>query len=261
MLDNQVKLPAKTILKRLLAIALLYKKSIFLIVPLMILFSLVNAIPAIYIKNIIDALQTGKKYPIYYFLLVGAAIIGIAFIKSFLSYWQDKLLGNLGADITTRMRRIVYQKILYLPISFFNEVKTGHIFSRISGDLGQLQVFFVTVLRSYLLQIPQIIVLVGLMIYRSWILSSIIIIILPSLFFIIKKFTQKVQLLVEKDRVLSDKLFNLILETLKGIRIVKLFTTEKTEFSKFNKNNNDLLSITKKKHPCFSSCCSSNRSA
>lgn len=246
MLNNQRKMPTKEVVKRLFSIAFIYKRSIFLSIPLMIVFSLINAIPAVYIKNIIDALQSGQKYPLSRFVLIGGAIVGIILVKSIIGYLQDKILGYLGAKITTSMRGIVYQKILYLPLSFFNEVKTGDIFNRISGDLGQLQTFILTILRSYILQIPQIIVLVSLMLYRSWILGLTVLIILPLLVYAIKKFSLKIKSIVETDRKQSDRLFSHILESIRGIRVVKSFTTENLEYQKFNTRNQDLLKTAKK---------------
>ena len=67
----------KEIIKRLLATAKPYKASILVAIAMMIFFALINAAPAIYIKNIIDSIEGGTTIPNYKFFLLGAAIIGL----------------------------------------------------------------------------------------------------------------------------------------------------------------------------------------
>ena len=244
--DQRKIMNNKQILGRLFILAIPYYKLIILAVILMIIFAVVNAVPALYIKNIIDALESGKQYQISRFVFISLAIIMIYTIKAIIGFWQQRLLGNIGVKITADMRYIVYKKIIYLPLSFFDETKTAHIYNRIAGDLNQIQNFVLTVLRSYLLQIPQIIVLIGIMFYRSWILSLLIFIIFPFIGFIVKFFNTKLKRVIEKEKIQNDSLSSIILEVLRAIKIVKSFSTEKLELKKFNKTNQSLLVTAKK---------------
>ena len=135
------KISNKEIIKRLLATAKPYKASILVAIVMMILFALINAAPAIYIKNIIDSIEGGTKIPNYKFFLLGAAIIALYSFKGALGFGQEILLGTLGAKITATMRGTLYKKILYLPASYFDSQKTGGLLVRILNDIGQFQNF------------------------------------------------------------------------------------------------------------------------
>ena len=83
------KISNKEIIKRLLATAKPYKASILVAIVMMIFFALINAAPAIYIKNIIDSIEGGTKIPNYKFFLLGAAIIALYSFKGALGFGQE----------------------------------------------------------------------------------------------------------------------------------------------------------------------------
>ncbi len=242
----QKKISNKEIIKRLLATAKPYKASILVAIVMMILFALINAAPAIYIKNIIDSIEGGTKIPNYKFFLLGAAIIALYSLKGALGYGQEVLLGTLGAKITATMRGTLYKKILYLPASYFDSQKTGGLLVRILADIGQFQNFILTILKSCLLLIPQILVLIGVMVYRSWQLSLLILIIFPLITLFVRKFNLKSALVGKESQKQTDVILNTILEALRGIRIVKAFTAEKKEWKKFSKDNQRMFELAKR---------------
>ena len=242
----QKKISNKEIIKRLLATAKPYKASILVAIVMMIFFALINAAPAIYVKNIIDSIEGGTKIPNYKFFLLGAAIIALYSLKGALGYGQEVLLGTLGAKITTTMRGTLYKKILYLPASYFDSQKTGGLLVRILADIGQFQNFILTILKSCLLLIPQILVLIGVMVYRSWQLSLLILIIFPLITLFVRKFNLKSALVGKESQKQTDVILNTILEALRGIRIVKAFTAEKKEWKKFSKDNQRMFELAKR---------------
>ena len=240
------KISNKEIIKRLLATAKPYKASILVAIVMMILFALINAAPAIYVKNIIDSIEGGTKIPNYKFFLLGAAIIALYSFKGALGFGQEILLGTLGAKITATMRGTLYKKILYLPASYFDSQKTGGLLVRILNDIGQFQNFILTILKSCLSLIPQILVLIGVMIYRSWQLSFMILIIFPLITIFVRKFNLKSALVGKDAQKQTDVILNTILEALRGIRIVKAFTAEKKEWKKFSRDNQRMFKLAKR---------------
>ena len=240
------KISNKEIIKRLLATATPYKASILVAIVMMILFALINAAPAIYVKNIIDSIEGGTKIPNYKFFLLGAAIIALYSFKGALGFGQEILLGTLGAKITATMRGTLYKKILYLPASYFDSQKTGGLLVRILNDIGQFQNFILTILKSCLSLIPQILVLIGVMIYRSWQLSFMILIIFPLITIFVRKFNLKSALVGRDAQKQTDVILNTILEALRGIRIVKAFTAEKKEWKKFSRDNQRMFKLAKR---------------
>ncbi len=240
------ELSDKETIKRLLATAKPYKASILVAVVMMILFALINAAPAIFVKNIIDSIEGGTKIPNYKFFLLGAAIIGLYSLKGALGFGQEVLLGTLGAKITATMRGTLYKKILYLPASYFDREKTGGLLVRILSDIGQFQTFILTILKSCLLLVPQILVLIGVMIYRSWVLSLMILIIFPLITIFVRKVSIKSALVGKASQKQTDVILNTILEALRSIRVVKAFTAEKKEWKKFGRDNQRMFELNKK---------------
>jgi len=78
--------------------------------------------------------------------LIFLAVIYIA--NSFFSYFQVRVMGQVGQNILFRIRNAVFQKLQTLPLQFFNQNKSGDLISRINNDTDKMnQAFSETLLR------------------------------------------------------------------------------------------------------------------
>ena len=84
------------------------------------------------------------------------------------------------------------------------------------------------------------------MIYRSWQLSFMILIIFPLITIFVRKFNLKSALVGRDAQKQTDVILNTILEALRGIRIVKAFTAEKKEWKKFSRDNQRMFKLAKR---------------
>ncbi len=58
------------------------------------------------------------------------------------SYFQTRLMGEIGQRLLFRMRNGIFNKMQTLPIAFFNANKTGELISRLNNDTEKLNAFF-----------------------------------------------------------------------------------------------------------------------
>jgi ATP-binding cassette subfamily B protein len=72
---------------------------------------------------------------------LGRAVLGLLILfigASVASYFQILLMGWAGQNILSRLRQKIFSKIQSLPLTFFNENKTGDLISRINNDTDKL---------------------------------------------------------------------------------------------------------------------------
>lgn len=69
-------------------------------------------------------------------LLVLFAITAVA------TYFQTRLMGNVGQRLLFTLRNEIFTKLQSLPLAFFNQNKTGDLISRINNDTDKLNQFF-----------------------------------------------------------------------------------------------------------------------
>lgn len=228
-------------ISRILKLVLNHKVQLFAGIFFMFMFALLNVAPAWFIKNIVDTLGSGKVWPLERFLLVGVAIIIFYMLKGIAFFGQSFLMGSLGQKIIKKLRDNLFQKVIFMPLVFFNKKTTGDLISRFTIDATTLNEAIKTGIVSPLRDIPQILILLGILGYRSWKLSLTLLVLLPFASWAISKFGKQNKKVTAKRLNKFGDLSNLLNETITGIRVVKAFNMERYECARFEKENHSLF--------------------
>lgn len=90
-------------------------------------------------------IPVGDKDNLLKSLIILAAIYAAGSIAS---YFQIRVMGQVGQKILFNIRNAVFQKLQSLPLQFFNQNKSGDLISRINNDTDKMnQAFSETLLR------------------------------------------------------------------------------------------------------------------
>ena len=82
--------------------------------------------------------QSGQYHMVLVFAGILLAIYVVAF---FTSYFQTRLMGEIGQRILFNTRNALFHKLQELPVAFFNQNKAGDLISRINNDTDKLNLF------------------------------------------------------------------------------------------------------------------------
>lgn len=173
-------------------------------------------------------------------------IVIFILLKNLFLYLSIYVLTPIRNHIVNDMRTSMFQKILALPIGYFNDQKKGDIMSRLTNDLSDMETSSVNLLESLCREPVTIILFLAAMVFLSPQLTLFLIILLPVAGFIIGRIGRSLK---RQSTMLQEKLAEIlstIEETLGGIRVVKAFNAEKDQFKKFDDQNNELLLIKNK---------------
>jgi len=92
------------------------------------------------IGKTIDLYITTKQY---HGVLINSFWLLLMYFGTLIAtYFQTKNMGTVGQNLLYNLRNSIFQKIQNLPISFFNQNKTGDLISRINNDTDNLNQFF-----------------------------------------------------------------------------------------------------------------------
>jgi len=226
--------------KRLIQLVLQQKLSLVFGILFMLLYALFTVAPAKYMKDIVDALGSGDVPSQNKFFLVGAGIILLFFLKGVAFFGQNYIMNTLGQRLIKDLRTKLFEKVLYLPAAFHNRHNTGDLISRFTTDLTVLSEGIKVGITGPLRDLPQILILLGIMGYRSWHLFVLTLILLPIAGFLIQTFGQQNKEVSDKRQGKFGEITNLINETISGIRVVQAFGMEKYEIRRFRRENRRL---------------------
>lgn len=160
-------------------------------------------------------------------------------VSSVLSYILSRLMIKLSQSIVYKMRKDLFDKLLDLPVGFFDRTHTGDIISRISYDIDTVNAS----LSNDLLQIcTSVITVVGSffgMLFISPKLLLVFAVTIPVTIVFTKLRTAKVRPLF---RIRSRKLGELngfSEEMVSGLKTIKAYRREKAMIKRFDRVNSD----------------------
>lgn len=159
-------------------------------------------------------------------LLLGVAFGVLVLIKTSCYFASSAVMIPLRTGIVRDIRVMVYNKILSLPMGFFNKQKKGDIIARMSGDVTEIEVSIVSSLDMLIKNPILIVCYFAALIYLSWELTLFTVTVVPVMAWGMSAIGKKLkrQSLVAQGKW-SDTMAQLD-ETLGGLRIIKAFIAE-----------------------------------
>jgi ATP-binding cassette subfamily B protein len=159
-------------------------------------------------------------------------------LSAILSYILSIVLTVFSQKITKKIRGDVYNKLLSLPVGYFDKLQAGDIISRLSYDIDTIN----TSLTADLLQIfTSIITITGafvMMLSISWEMLLVFLITLPISIYVTMKRTRQVKPLFRKRSAELGALNGYTEEILSGAKTIKAYGKEE-EFSRRYALRND----------------------
>jgi ATP-binding cassette subfamily B protein len=197
-----------------------------------IIFSVLGLSMSIYVGRLIDQVIPGGNMNLLN--LMGIAMVLIILLRLLLGLFQSLFILKTGQRIDASLILGYYQHLLKLPQSFFDNMRTGEIISRIS-DAVKIRVFINDVSINLILNVFILIVSFVLMFTFFWKLAVIMLVVVPfyfCIYYISNHLNKKVQRKVmERAADLEAQL----VESLNSVGTIKRFSLE--EYSNFRTEN------------------------
>ena len=166
-------------------------------------------------------------------IYVISLVIILFLLKNLFNYLALFFITYLRNGVLKDLRNALYDKVINLPVAFFTEKRKGDLMSRISSDVLEVQMSFLSILELLIREPLTIIFTLIAMFTISSKLSFFVIIFIPiSGFFIslIGKKLRKDSDLVQKEQ---GYFLSIIDETINGQKIIKTFGAGNTFINKF----------------------------
>jgi ABC-type multidrug transport system fused ATPase/permease subunit len=192
--------------------------------------------------ELLDVAKGESKYfsSIYEVSLALMAILFLQGVFGFIRVYTFSIVSEKGmADL----RKNVYRKFIWLPMTFFDSRRVGELMSRITSDVGTLQETFSFTLAELLRQILTLVLGTVVLFYFAPTLTGFMLLTFPVLVIIALIFGKYIRKLSRKTQ---DKLAEtnvVVEESLQSISIVKSFTNEFFEIKRYSKALDEVVGI------------------
>jgi ATP-binding cassette subfamily B multidrug efflux pump len=228
-------------MKRILKYVFKYK--VLIIVPaIAMLFSIILDMFNPYLTKImIDKVIVNKELSILKYVLIGLVVITVS--RSILGYVKEYIFDVVSAKIALDIKNDLFNHIQSLSFSYFDNINTGELMSRIGEDVDNVWRTVSFGLRLFVENSIYFVMATSILFFLSVKLTLICLIAMPPIAYFALKLEKKMGESYEK---LSDQgvlLNTAAQENIAGVRLVKAFAREKHEILKFlelNKQNYEL---------------------
>ncbi len=154
------------------------------------------------------------------------AIIVNIFLKNLFLYLSFYFLAPIRNGVTRKYSRLLYEKILQLPIGYFTEQRKGDILSRSSNDITELENSVIGALEGLIKEPLNIIGILIFLFIISAKLTLFVFILLPLAGLIVGRIGRSLKKHTNKAQVKWGEILSQMEETLTGLRIIKAFNAE-----------------------------------
>lgn len=162
-----------------------------------------------------------------------AIVILLFLLKNLFNYLAIIFINFLRNGVLKDLRNTMYKKIITLPTSYFSEKRKGDLMARISGDLGEFQNSYLSILELIVREPLTILFTIIVMFGISFKLTIFVFIFIPFSGIIISKIGKSLKKHSTKLQEEQGFFLSIIEETLSGLKIIKAFNAQSHFVSRF----------------------------
>lgn len=167
---------------------------------------------------------------------IALALFALFFFQSVFSFVRVVLFNNVTENALRDMRNDAFEKLVYMPMDFFNRQKVGELTSRVASDITQIQEVLRTTIAEFFRQIIIVFGGIAFLFFISWKLSLIMLATVPVMAIIAVFFGRYIRKLSKEAQDYIATSNSVLEEALTGIANVKAFTNELFLLSKYKKS-------------------------
>jgi subfamily B ATP-binding cassette protein MsbA len=168
----------------------------------------------------------------YISLMIGVLMLEVIFMLTFIYFTNW-----LGQSVIRDIRVKLFKLMLSFKLKYYDTSAVGRLTTRAVNDIETISSIFSQGLFMIIADLLKMIVILGVMLYKSWQLTLIVMSILPIILYATRVFQRAMKVAFEEVRTQISNLNSFVQERITGMKIVQIFTREKTEYKDFKKIN------------------------
>ena len=229
------------LVKRLATLFFHYKRSIFMV---LIAFALIASLGVVtpYISNemLYDDVLSQDGSTAMDVLYIVLLIVGVRIASLLVNLLSGAISSTVAANVTYDLKKMIFNTISGLSMGFFTNRQTGGLMTQVNSDSLTLYWFFCDGFPYLVLNVVQLVVIMGVMLSQNLVLALYTFVTIPLFFVGFKLIFNVFDKLHAKSYSKRRSFNSLVSDVLNGMRVVKSFSREDEELSRFGKRNRDL---------------------
>lgn len=182
--------------------------------------------------------SVGKDQALIY---VCIALVSVFLLKNLFRYLALAFMAPVRNGIVKDLRQMLHEKFLDLPLDFYAEERKGDLISRATADVLEVEWSILNVIEAIFKAPIIMIACIAFMIYVSPSLTGFVLILITFSAIVVGGLSKTLRKSSNKIQSTIGALTSTLEESINGIRIIKAYSAEKFQITKFNKLNTEFF--------------------
>ncbi len=238
---------SRKLLSRVAQYAKPYKGAIAVMLLGILLTSLLDLLPPLLLRELINrALPQGDRPGNLQLLTwIGLGMVALPLVSGLIGVGQRKMSAWVGESLIYDLRRALYDHMQQMGLRFFTNTKSGELVSRLNNDVVGAQRAVTSTLVGIITNVVLLTITLAIMLYLQWQLTLLSVIILPLFILPSRRVGGVLRRLTREQMEHNGKMNALMGETLNvsGALLVKLFGRLADEVERFSHHASNVRDV------------------
>jgi subfamily B ATP-binding cassette protein MsbA len=224
---------------RLLRFVRPYAPRVALALGAMLLFGLASALPFPLLKPMLDEIFV--RGDLSSLVRIPLLLVGVFLVKGFANFWATYLMRQVGQNVVADLRRVLFERMLALPMGFFHRNSSGDLLARVLFDTTQVETALSRQVAEILKEALSLVFLTVILFVLSWRYALVSLVVVPLVLGPLARLRSRIRNASRVGQQQIGGLSTTLQEALGGILAVKSFQMEEYERGKFAQANGGYL--------------------
>jgi len=216
-----------------------YKKQFFFAVLGMIAVAVGTTGSAYLIKPVLDDVFINKDMAML--TLMPFLLVGVFMLQGIGKYVQTYFTSYIGQDVVRKLRDNLVSHLTHLDMTFFKNMHTGEILSRVTNDITRIQAVVAQIIPDLIREGLTIFALTGYVIYQSPKLAFYFLVIMPLAVFPLSKLAKRMRKYSKLSQESTADMTSRLGEILSNIEVIKSHSSQAYEHKRFAAENQNVF--------------------
>lgn len=175
-----------------------------------------------------------------YIILIPVAVVILMLIRGVANFGGGYLMAYVANKVLFTLRKDMFASLVLLPDTEFNKGDSGRLLNRFTVDATQVTQNATEVITTVVKEISVIVGILFLLLFLSWQLTLIIIVVFPPSILVGRFFARRLRKINRQNIDVNAVLTQIIREGIDGSRVIKLFNGVRSENERFDRVNSSL---------------------
>jgi ATP-binding cassette subfamily B protein len=154
------------------------------------------------------------------------AYLALAVFTMVTLHFRYRYALELGEHVVHDLRSALFDKLVTMPMSFFNKTKFGRIISRMTSDIDNIRIGVQDVAFVMIVQGLQMTASAALMAWYNWQLFSLMLLLAPLIWLVNKRYRKEMSYRIRRMQESWSRMTSTLSESVSGIRVTQAFVRQ-----------------------------------